>query len=271
MSVSRACLAGLCASIVLAAGGVARADPTKEECIEADESAQALRAQAKLRDAQERLSLCVVSTCPAPVRSDCSERLDDVQRALPTVVFDVRSSSGEAIGAARVKMDGAELGAKLDGTAVTVDPGEHAFSFAADGYAPVEVPFTVLEGGKLQRVNAVLPAPVRRSPVTRPLSYAALGVGTVGVIAGAGFGLAAMLDKAALDGACVGGACPARAQHDIDALHSDGTVANVAFGVGLPVLAAGVVLWLLSSGSEKAPSREAVWVGPRAAGVVGSF
>jgi hypothetical protein len=271
VSLNRACVAVFCVSVVLAGTGAAHADPTKDECIEADESAQALRTQARLREAEERLSLCVASTCPAPVRNDCTERLNEVQKAVPTVVFDVRSSSGDAIGAARVRMDGAVLAGKLDGTAVAVDPGKHAFAFEADGYAPLEVPFTVLEGGKLQRVDAVMSSAAHRTPVARSVSYVALGVGAVGVVVGGVFGFRAMLDKAALDGACMGGACPARSQHDIDALRADGTVSNIGFEVGLPALAAGVVLWLLSAGPEKAPAPAAVWVGPRAAGVAGRF
>ncbi len=254
-------------------------DPTKDECMEADESAQALRSEGKLRDARQRLSLCVAASCPGPVRDDCAERLDELERAQPTVVFDVQGAGGEDLSAVRVKVDGALLTGRLDGTAHAVDAGQHRFTFEADGYVPLEQSLLIREGGKGRSIKAVLGVDPRRTrtPVTRIVSYAALGVGAAGIAVGSVFGVRSMLDKAKLDGACAGNACPSRVQSDIEALHSDGTISSVGFGVGIVGLAAGVVLWIVSSGPKKPTAEKALlasvtpWIGIRAAGVEGSF
>ena len=36
----------------------------------------------KLRDAREKLTVCVARSCPAMIRDDCAQRLNEVQRAL---------------------------------------------------------------------------------------------------------------------------------------------------------------------------------------------
>ena len=127
-----ACIVALAVS---ATSGTAHADPTKDECINANESAQALRAAGKLRDAKDELTLCVAQSCPGAVRDDCSERLSEVLKALPTVVFAVRSAAGADVSAVRVKVDGVLLTAKLDGRAIPIDPGQHSFVFEARGFA----------------------------------------------------------------------------------------------------------------------------------------
>ena len=54
------------------------------------------------------------------------------------MVFDVRGAGGGGdIFAVRVSMDGAALVSRLDGSALAVDPGQHTFAFAADGFAGI--------------------------------------------------------------------------------------------------------------------------------------
>ena len=130
----------LAAALVLASVGVsvdARAeDPTKEQCISANEDAQSLRAKNKLQAARAQLLVCVAKSCPTAIRDDCSERLNDIEIAVPTVVFTEKGGDTD-LSAVKVTMDGVVVATRLDGAALTVEPGEHAFEFTAEGYAPV--------------------------------------------------------------------------------------------------------------------------------------
>jgi hypothetical protein len=296
-----ACLVALAVGLASLA---ARADPTKDECINANESAQALRTARRLRDAAIKLELCVAKSCPGPVRDDCAERLNDVQKALPTVVFAVRSGGGPDLIAVRVKMDGVLLTTKLDGSAITVDPGPHAFVFEARGFAPFDETLLIREGEKERHEEIVLPvdaeipspapppasaagapsaiapsaaapsaaalpsatastapdtttppvaAPGRPGSTERVVSFATLGLGVAGIAVGSIFGGLAMGDKASLNRECNNGyACPRSAQGDINALHSNGLIADVGFGVGIVGLAAGTILFLVSGHGDGA-------------------
>jgi hypothetical protein len=148
--------------------GVAAADtPSKQQCVSANESAQTLQDAGKLRDARAQLLLCVNAACPGPVRDDCADRLNHVEKALPTIVIAALDTGGADLTSVRVTMDGVPLVGKLSGIAVAVDPGEHVFTFEADGYARKQTTILVREGEKGRRVSVVLQAaPHGASPPT---------------------------------------------------------------------------------------------------------
>jgi hypothetical protein len=243
--------------------------PTKDECINANEAAQSHRRGGHLRAAASELATCTAASCPGPVRDDCTERLDEVDRAMPTVVFAVGGGSSD-LTTVRVTVDGAPFASKLDGAALPVDPGAHTFAFAADGYAPVEETLVIQEGEKARVVRVVLQAndasgdvaaksgaegSASHASAERALSYVALGVGAAGVVVGGIFGGVALSDKNALAAHCSGDACPRSEQADIDQLHSNSLISSAAFGVGLAGLAAGIVLYWVSR--EPAPASAA--------------
>jgi hypothetical protein len=53
-------------------------------------------------------------------------------------------------------MDGKPLVGRLDGTAVAVDPGQHAFTFEVSGQPSVTKGFVLKEGEKLRRERVVI-------------------------------------------------------------------------------------------------------------------
>jgi hypothetical protein len=161
--------AAVVAAATLARETAATADePTKEQCMTANEAAQPLRRSGKLRDARTQLLVCISQVCPALVRNDCTQRLDEVQKALPTVVLVLKGDDDKDLTAVRVTLDGAPFAEHLDGTALPVDPGEHTFVFEADGYVRAEKPVVLREGDREQRVNIVLQTVAKPAPVPVP-------------------------------------------------------------------------------------------------------
>jgi hypothetical protein len=264
--------ASLLAAIVLTTGA-ALADPTKDECMNSNESAQGHRASGRLRQAENELTVCVAHSCPVPVRNDCSERLNEVQRAMPTVVLAVRNARGDDLTAVRVLMDGTPLAAALGGSAIDVDPGAHTFSFEAKGYAPFQEEVLVREGEKERSVPVVLrpaeqaraePVPVAPppGPANAPLQPSASGgetghglstrrwaalamVGTGVVGAGVG-GILGLVAKSQFDTARQE---PGVQRHDdsVTAVNTGNAATVVACAGGLLAVAGGV-LWLTAPG-----------------------
>jgi hypothetical protein len=231
------------AAALLLAGGSASADPTKEACFDANESAQALRMSGRLREAQGKLELCASRDCPRPVRKDCIERLDEVQKAQPTVVFAVRSAAGADMKETRVQIDGAPLPAAPPGAATAVDPGLHDFTFEADGFVAHKEQLLVREAEKERCVFIVLqPAegpPQRDIPTRQWLAIAAGGLGAVGVGVGGGLALAAKSRFDAAENESGG-----QQYNDSARAVSMGDAATVVMSVGAVLILGGLVLWL---------------------------
>jgi hypothetical protein len=282
-------------AVLLACSMAHAAGPTKDECINANEAAQSARDAGKLRDAKAKLSVCVAKSCPATIRDDCAERLNEVMKALPSMVFDVHDAAGVDVTAVRVKMDGTVLSMQLDGTSIPVDPGQHTFSFDADGFAPLDVHVLVREAEKSRHEAVALRAAGEQTPATEPPdgatpppdqssttdskrpirigAYSAFGVGVVGVAMGTIFGAMALSDKSSLNSHCNAGVCPSAEQSDLSSLRSNGTVSDIGFVLGVGGLAAGTVMFLLSRKGEATPSAAPAvsWIGIGRAGIEGRF
>jgi hypothetical protein len=179
------------------------AEPTKDECIAANETAQDLRQSGKLLEARTKLVLCVATSCPGPLREDCAQRLSEIAAVMPSVVFEVKDSAGNDMSSATVTIDGQHLAEKLDGRPIALDPGEHRFAFRAESGATAEKTLVVREGEKDRRERIVLgPASVvtigSETPVGErstfafdripTVAYVAAGVGVVGLVVASGPG-----------------------------------------------------------------------------------
>src|ERR1700689_3271919 len=77
---------------------VARAQDM-DACINASEKALTLRKAEKLIDARKSLSVCAASACPDAVRTSCQQRLADVIKAIPSIVFVTKDASGHDVAA----------------------------------------------------------------------------------------------------------------------------------------------------------------------------
>jgi len=142
-----------CALVVtaLAALPARAADPTTADCLSASENSLSLRNQHKLREARAALLICAAPSCPADIRAECTRRVGEVNVAIPTIVFEAKDASGNDLSAVRVSMDGQLLIERLEGTALSIDPGVHGFMFETPGQSPVVKQLVIREGEKDRR------------------------------------------------------------------------------------------------------------------------
>jgi hypothetical protein len=198
-SVARALLAG---AAFLTLAPQAAADDTSE-CIAASEAAQSLRDQHSLLAARDKLSVCVRDVCPGPVRVDCLRLRADVDAATPSVVLRARTAHGDDSDV-QVFDDGVPFATRLDGKAVPVDPGPHAFRFQSADLPPVERSVVVAEGEKNRLLVVDIGVPARPTePAAPPASarsadHAGRDLRTIAGWVAGGVGVAATIPMAAL-------------------------------------------------------------------------
>jgi hypothetical protein len=288
-------LLGVAAS-ALAERAARAADPTTADCLAASESSLALRNQHKLRDARAQLLTCSAASCPADVRDECTRRVTEVNAAIPTIVFEAKDAAGNDLLAVKVTMDGQPIANRLEGTALSIDPGAHMFTFESAGQAAIQKEFVIHEGEKDRRERIVLGAPgvavvpmPRAAPVPilasspgmptasgeasggfgtqRILAIVSGGVGVVGIGIGIGYGINAMSKHTTANNACPGPTCPTSAGvSDWNQAVSAGNVATVGFVVGAVGLVGGAALWFTApdgsgASGEKAGTRVGLGLG----------
>jgi hypothetical protein len=271
----------LCGSLV--AGRAGAAEPTKAQCIAANETAQDLRGSGKLIEARTQLAVCVAESCPGAVRQDCAQRLADLDKALPTLVLVSKDSAGNDLVGVRATIDGKAVDG-LNGTAIPLDPGEHHIVLQAAGLPDTAKTLVLHEGEKARRevvtFAATPPASASavadtgtppQAPAPEPADAASAGdtqrkvgivvggVGAVGVILGGIFGLVAKgTYDHAINSECTGTVCNAGGVADVHSAYGQATVSNVGFIAGAVILGAGAYVFL------SAPRAGAISVGPTA-------
>jgi hypothetical protein len=263
-----ASLAGLSAATPASAGG-----PTTADCLTASEQAVKAHVAHRLREMRRELLVCAAATCPAEIRADCAQRVAEVNRALPTVVFEVRDEQGNELTGVGVTVDGEVLAPRLEGIALSVDPGEHKFVFTATDRPPLEKSLVLHEGEKDRRERIVvgattvapppppvvhLPPPVVVQPEpppepppahrSRALPLIVGGTGIVGVILGSVFGSESFSSWSAAQAACPSSSNCTPSRHatavsDRSSAETDAAVSTAAFIAGGALVATGVVLW----------------------------
>jgi hypothetical protein len=260
--------------LVVVSPGDAHAD-SKQACAAAYEQAQVLRAAGKLLDARKQATLCSADTCSVYVVKDCTRWLAEIQASLPTLVFTARDREGADTVAVKVTLDGAVLGATLDGKSVAVDPGAHVVRFEMPGAPPIEQRIVAVQGEHDRKVSAsfqvatpVKPGdtpspPVKLGdtpspPAPAPLSGArsrsvpawawAVGGGGVALVGvGAGFLAGSLIAQRSLDQACGGDSrhCPAQDVADAtphaNTRNIDREIAVATGGAGIVGIVAGIV------------------------------
>lgn len=254
-------------------------DPTTADCLAASEASFKFGNAHALRAERHELLVCSASSCPADIRNECMRRVDEVNRAIPTLIFEAKDQNGQDLTAVKVTMDGETLAERLEGIALSVDPGEHSFAFETPGQPIVEKKFVILEAQKERRESIAFGAPraarAEIAPEPHPAApehglgtqkTAALivgGVGVASVAVGTIFGLQALSkhDKAE-NLHCSGTTCPTgEGVNASNEARTAGNISTVAFIVGGVGLAGGAALWFTAKPSRSTSAQLGVGVG----------
>lgn len=254
------------------------AEPTTTECLAASEASIKAGNDHKLRAERQQLLVCAAASCPTEIRKECTRRVDEVNAAIPTLVFEAKGEAGDDLSEVKVTMDGEVLAERLDGSALSVDPGEHTFTFETTGQAPVEKKLVVREADK-QRHEAVQFGTPRTGggdhPAATPsgghstqkvIAAVVAGVGVVGLGIGGTFGMLAISKKNDAEKICPADCVDQKGQQAWTDAKSAGNISTIAFIAGGAALATGAVLWFTAG-----PSKTEVSVGLGSVRVKGSF
>ncbi len=232
-------------------------------CVAAAEKGQRLRNDGKLKEARDQFVVCARNVCPGAVRKDCEPLLSDIDSRLPTVVIAAKDDAGKDLIDVRVTIDGAVAATKLDGKAITIDPGAHTFRYEHDGSVAVDANVLVHDGEKSRALTVVFepvatgpkevateapaekekekdksPPPSSGPPIG---GFVLAGIGAVAVGSFVFFDLSAKSSADNLRSTCA----PRCAQSDVDSVNTKIIVADVSLGAG--VVALGVATWLIVS------------------------
>jgi hypothetical protein len=269
-------LALVAASVVSSGGSASAADPTTADCLAASDASLKSGNEHKLRTERAQLLVCAATSCPADIRKECVRRVDDVNAAIPTIIFEAKDGSGKDLSAVKVTMDGELLAERLEGTALSIDPGEHTFVFETAGQPPLSKQFVIRESQKERRESIVI-GPVVASDVggasdkgaegasglgtQRILAIVAGGVGVVGLGLGGVFGVMAMSKKSDAKNMCPDQCANQSGVNAWSDAKSAGNISTIAFIAGGVALAGGAALWFTAKPASNGP-RAQVGVGP---------
>ena len=221
-------------------------DTRKVSCARAYEMSQRLRQEGRLKQAKEQALICAQPACPAVLVGDCTDWMLQLERAVPSVVVEVRDASGRAISDVSVSVDGQALTSALDGRALTLDPGQRLFKVTLPGGRSLARTVIVTEGQQGQRVSFALPPQpgepiqVRKRSGLSPLVYATGALGVLGVSGFAYFGLSGKGDERTLERRCA----PRCTDSELAPLRQRYLAADISLGVGVAALSLFGYLWL---------------------------
>lgn len=285
----------LLASAVFTASHARAADPSVSDCLMAAEASLKLRAEHKLRLTRTQLLVCSSSSCPGEVRQECMRRIDDVNAASPTIVLAVKDRAGHDLSDVRVTADGQAVADHLDGSALSIDPGPHEFTFSTAGAPPLTETIILHEGEKDRRETVTLAIGAPPAPVPPPTAGAttaraggstpaaegagktqrivglvAGGVGIVGLGVGGLFGVLASSSWKTAQRECPGHTgCSTLAMNDRSQAVTAATIATAGFIAGGVLLAGGLVLYFTAPRTDS--PRVGLEVRPRGIALSGEF
>jgi len=254
--------------LCIGSGEALAVDPTTADCLGASDAAIRLNNEHKLRAARAQLLVCAAESCPVDIRKECASRVDEINTAIPTIIFQAKDGTGADVLVVKASMDGEVIAERLEGTALSIDPGSHTFVFETAGQAPVREQLVIQQGEKDRRERVVFgptPGPVASpGPTAAPasalgstaespspglgtqriLAIVAGGVGVVGLGIGTVVGVVALSQKSDAQNACPGSQCTTQdgvnKWSDAASTGNFSTIALIIGGVGV---AGAAVLW----------------------------
>jgi hypothetical protein len=238
------------ALVLLSSGASAqKAAPTRQECLTHHEKGQQLRKSASLLEARQSLRACSNEECPALVREDCISLLADVERAVPSVTFEV-VADGHDIAGAKIYDNDVLLTDGLKGVPHELNPGVHKIRAEVPGKPPLEATEVIREGeqNRILRLEYAPPPPPpnllepAKPTGPRPITamtwlFAGLTVAAAG--AGATFGVLALGKRNQLS------CSPLCADSEVQPVKSMALLADASFG-GAVLFAGATTIFFLT-------------------------
>lgn len=227
--------------------------------------AATLRTQGKLSAARAELASCMeASECNAEARRRCASEQQTLANEMPSVVVHAHDGRGNDLVDVSVSLDGEPFVSKLDGLAMSIDPGEHTFVFTRSGQDPVTHAERIEQTDKFKLVTVELPdaellrqralaseAPPPapgRSPARLIAGASLAGLGVAGLAAFTALGLDARAEEKDLRRS---GCSPNCSEGSVSSVRTRYTLANVSLGVGVAAL--GAAAFVLLTGKSSSP------------------
>ena len=264
---------GLFLALSMIASNAIAGDPTTGDCLSASDASLASKNDHRLRDARAQLLVCAADSCPADVRAECARKVDEINAEIPTIVLEAKDPSGADLSAVSVTVDGIEVATRLEGTALSFDPGDHVFTFRTPGQPDLTKHIVVRQGEKDRRERIVLgtplpvPAPLVGTPASangstnsneprslggkRTAAIVVAAVGVVGLGLGIGFGADALSKHNSAQKSCPGACADQTGVNQWHDATTAGTVSTVAIVTGAVLVAGGAALWF--AGKNEGP------------------
>ncbi len=223
-------------------------DVSKAACLSNYEEAQLARRERRLLASRAALRICSGVACPAAIRADCVDWLDQVSRSLPSVVVTARARGADVL-AVKVFIDGKLAAERLTGFALEVDPGLHKFRFESPPWPVIEREVLASEGVKDRRIEVEfappLPTAAQLAAHSEPKpfrlersDYVFGGIALAGFATLAYFGGTGLYDANHYEDTCMSHCNPS----DVDAVRAKLVIADIGMAVGLVALAVGLYL-----------------------------
>ncbi len=239
-----------------------------EQCVESHSQGQVLRDEGKLLQARAAFLGCASDAdCPGPIKDECQQLLENVQRLTPTVTFAARDDLGRDIPGVRIYMDETIVEWASGEAPLAIDPGRHRFRFEGANGQLVELELDAVQGeqarlviAEFSRAEVLESRPRRPSPPTdgasaadlrRLMTYGFAGLAVVGLASFAVLGLQGSAEESDLRATCAPDCTSAQKQ----SVAQKYLWADVSLAVAGLSLAGGAVLYFAPlSGDDTAAS-----------------
>jgi hypothetical protein len=150
----------------------------KAACHLSYKNARKLEQSGQLVKAEKFLRVCAKPKCGVFLEHQCTFAYARIEADMPSVVPTATSPDGKPVMALTFKVDGMVLASRLDGHAVTVDPGLHEFSFVAEDRVVSRQRVMILQGQRNRHITASVPKEVAVAATAPPATPEAAPPGT---------------------------------------------------------------------------------------------
>jgi hypothetical protein len=124
-----------------------------------------LEREGKLIEAQAAWQACAKSACGSFVQRQCRIRYEQLVADTPSIVPTVSDAQGAPVVDVEVTMDGDVLASRIDGRALSIDPGLHEFVFQKNKEVLATQKIIILQGQRNHPVAVKLERPKEPPPV----------------------------------------------------------------------------------------------------------